>query len=94
MILSEITQIYLSLSTSKRLECGGDIPTILRQIFLNLRNEDVATTICGLKLLKVLAMDHPNHFVPELSVLFPRIQVKLFTSTEFIVKYLCLNVPL
>lgn len=76
-VLEEVTLVYSSIPHSKRLRFSRDIPKIVKQTLHSLKLDDLAVIVNGLLLLEMLAEDHATEFVPDLSLVFPAIQVCL-----------------
>ena len=78
-VLDEVYQLYLSLNEDRRTRCVGEVSKLVNHAIRSMKLNDVAVVVNGLQLLEALVSDHANEFIPELSALFPRIQVTQWT---------------
>ena len=67
--------IYLSLGDEKRAGCGSDVPKIIKQTLISLKLDHVSVITHGLKLLEALVTIHASIYIPDLPMLFTRLQV-------------------
>jgi hypothetical protein len=74
-VLEEVSLVYSSIAPAKRLRYTKDVPKVVKQTLHSLKLDDLAVTVNGLQLLEVVAEDHATEFVPDLSLVFPAIQV-------------------
>ena len=71
--MSEITEIYGSLSPNGRKEARKDLPKMLRILNMNDYNS-VPVNIAVLTLMELLLRDHTEVFVSEMHGMFPKLQ--------------------
>ena len=75
-VLEEVGLVYSSISPVDRLRYSRDVSRVVRQTLHSLKSDNLHVTVNGLRLLEMLGEDHASEFVPDLSVLFPAVQVR------------------
>lgn len=74
LIIDEVYDIYALMDANQRKRAKSDLPQFIKQIESSLCKESSNLTISCLSLLDFVFQDYSDEFIPELYILFPRLE--------------------